>query len=474
MGGTAVDFAFVPPEVISARIYTGPGSGPLLAAATAWETLAADLYSTASAYQSVITSLTAGPWIGPSAAAMAAASYPYVEWARTSAGQAEETATQAQAAAVAYEAAFAETVPPPVIAANRNLLMALVATNIFGQNTSAIAATEAQYSEMWAQDSSAMYGYAGSSATAATLTPFSEPPSNTDPGGQAAQSAAVAQAVGTDAGSVQSTVQQAMSAVPNALSSLASPTAAAPAAAALTPLQLLDVLGDLAGIFIDPTSLATDAVLGTTALPFDIGGYQTGIHTDEIVSGWAGIQSWPGSAPVPPTPFPVITNLGSPVTAGMGEAKMISGLAVPRGWVSAAPEMRALTLALPAASAGAAAEGSVGSMFGQMALASMAGRALAGSVGTGGAGGAGGGRRERVATATRKPADAAKPTDPQQPTDPRESTEPREPTAAQILPGGPITSIAAELRELASLRDAGILTDAEFNEQKELLLPRRQ
>ena len=52
------------------------------------------------------------------------------------------------------------TVPPPVIAANRAQLMALIATNFFGQNTPAIAATEAHYSEMWVQDATAMYGYA--------------------------------------------------------------------------------------------------------------------------------------------------------------------------------------------------------------------------------------------------------------------------------------------------------------------------
>ena len=42
---------------------------------------------------------------------------------------------------------------------------------------------------------------------------------------------------------------------------------------------------------------------------------------------------------------------------------------------------------------------------------------------------------------------------------------------ALMGPGGPITSIAAELRELASLHAAGILTDDEFNEQKQRLLP---
>ena len=73
------------------------------------------------------------------------------------------------------------TVPPPEIAANRSLLAALVATNFLGMNTPAIAATEAQYAEMWAQDAVAMYGYAGSSAAATVLSPFTSPDQNTDP-----------------------------------------------------------------------------------------------------------------------------------------------------------------------------------------------------------------------------------------------------------------------------------------------------
>jgi PPE family len=56
------------------------------------------------------------------------------------------------AAVARTEAAFAATVPPPVIAANRALLASLVVTNFLGQNTSTIAATEAHYAEMWAQD----------------------------------------------------------------------------------------------------------------------------------------------------------------------------------------------------------------------------------------------------------------------------------------------------------------------------------
>ena len=128
---------------------------------------------------------------------MAAAAAPYVAWMNATAAQAEETASQAKVAAAAYEAAFAATVPPQVIAANRALLMMLIATNILGQNTPAIAATEAHYMEMWAQDATAMYAYAGSSAAASQLTPFSEPPQTTNSAGHRAQAAAATQATST-------------------------------------------------------------------------------------------------------------------------------------------------------------------------------------------------------------------------------------------------------------------------------------
>jgi PPE-repeat protein len=444
-----MDFALLPPEINSARMYAGPGSGPMLAAAVAWEGLAAELRLTANSYQSVIAELTAGPWLGPSSASMAAAAAPYVAWTRTTAAQAEQTANQAKAAAAAYETAFAETVPPSAIAANRSLLMALIATNIFGQNTPAIATTEAQYAEMWAQDAGAMYGYGGASASATTLTPFNSPPQSTNPGGPANQAAAAAQATGTAAGNAQSTVSgvaQALSAVPNALTGLATP---AQAAAALSPLDLLNLVASLNGI-VDPylgvLGIGVDSSLGATTLPYDVAGALTGFHTDDIVSGWAGVEGWPGEEPVPPTPFPVITNPGaSPVSAGVAEANLVGGLSVPAGWAAATPVIRPLAVALPAASVGAAAEasgGSAGSLFSQMALASMAGRAMAGNGGAGGPG-----RRERIGATTREPA-----------------APPQSPA------GGPITSIAAELRELASLRDSGILTDDEFSEQKRRLL----
>jgi PPE-repeat protein len=204
----AMDYAALPPEINSARMYAGAGSAALLTAASAWSALAAELRSTALSYGAVVSGLADEDWRGSSSAAMAAAVAPYTGWMSTTAAQAEQTAAQANAAAGAYEAAFAETVPPPVVAANRAQLTALIATNTLGQNTPAIAANEAQYAEMWAQDAAAMYRYAGSSAAATQLSPFTEPQQITSPRGLSARSGAVAQAATTSAGTQQTTLSQ--------------------------------------------------------------------------------------------------------------------------------------------------------------------------------------------------------------------------------------------------------------------------
>jgi PPE-repeat protein len=219
-----MDFGALPPEINSGRMYLGPGPATLLAASAGWESLAAELNVAASGYQSVITSLTDESWLGPTSMSMAAAVTPYLMWMRATAVQCEQAASQAAAAAAAFETAYAMTVPPPLVAANRVQLMTLIATNFLGQNTPAIMATEAEYSEMWAQDATAMYNYAASSASASAFTTFTSPPQTTNPGGLAGQAGAVAQAAATQTGSnVQMTSAQLISSVPQALQSLATP-----------------------------------------------------------------------------------------------------------------------------------------------------------------------------------------------------------------------------------------------------------
>ena len=218
------DFGALPPEINSGRMYAGPGAESIMVAATAWDELAAELGAATSGYNSVITELTSAPWVGPSSTAMVSAVAPYVSWLGAAAGLAEDSASQARAAAGAFEAAFAMTVPPPVIVANRVLLATLVATNFFGQNTPAIMATEAQYMEMWAQDAAAMYGYAASSAAATVLTPYQSPPNTSTPDAVAQQGAAAAQAAAQPAGTSAQTVTQLLSqiaSIPQTLQQLA-------------------------------------------------------------------------------------------------------------------------------------------------------------------------------------------------------------------------------------------------------------
>lgn len=358
-----MDYGAFPPEFNSARMYAGAGAGPLLAAASAWDGLAAELSSAASAYSSVISGLVGGSWLGPGSASMAAAAAPYAAWMSTTAAQAEQTANQARAAAAAYEAAFAMTVPPPVIAANRSLLATLVATNLLGQNTPAIAATEAHYAEMWAQDAAAMYGYAGASAAATKVTPFNPPQQNTNPGGLAAQSAAVAQSAGSSTGSgVQTTLSQAMSTVPNALQGLASPgsSTSALAGAGSNPfapgsntatdgisgmLNLLDGSTNSAfGTFMNSTLLngfTSSAFWSPALLSQSVTSALADIGFLGVAGQMGGIDGFnpamlmSGAAPASAAGLPSLG--GSAVSAGMGQADLIGSLSVPQGWANAAP-----------------------------------------------------------------------------------------------------------------------------------------
>ena len=172
-----MDFLVLSPEVNSVRVHTGMGSGSLLAAAAAWDGLAADLRSAAASFGSVTTHLAGRWWQGPAAAAMVRATAPYLAWLRKAVAQAEQAATQARAAAGAFEAVFVAAVHPAAVAANRAQLVSLALSNVFGQNASAIAAVEGEYERMWAQDVAAMVGYhAASSAAGGQLVPWQQPP----------------------------------------------------------------------------------------------------------------------------------------------------------------------------------------------------------------------------------------------------------------------------------------------------------
>src|ERR1700733_10044192 len=340
-----MDFGALPPEINSGRMYSGPGSAPMRAASAAWNLLAAELESTATQYQSTIDVLD-DECLGPTSATMAAAVDPYITWMSTTGTQAEQTAAQASAAASAYEAAFAMTVPPVEVATNRAQLAMLVATNVIGQNTAAIAANEAMYGEMWAQDAAAMYGYAGTSAAASSVKAFSQPPETSNPAAQAMQGSAVTQANGASTGSgVQSQLQQLTSTIPSSLKQLTSPVSAATNAATQPASALTDFLDFLDGADGNPigTFLNSSFFNGLTSAGY----VNPAIITPAVTSGLADVNSlgrggvpMPGGVevtaiikPLPPAPVSV-PSVDVPVNTG--GSTQVGKLSVPPTWSAAA------------------------------------------------------------------------------------------------------------------------------------------
>ncbi|OBG59058.1 PPE family protein [Mycobacterium sp. E3339] len=386
-----MDFGLLPPEINSGRIYSGPGPAPLLAAAAGWNGLAAELHSASASYGAAIAELRS-VWHGPSSAAMATAAAPYIAWLDGTAGQAEQTAAQATAAAAAYEAVFAATVPPPVIAANRALLASLIATNVLGQNTAAIAATEADYAEMWAQDAAAMYTYAAASAVATRLTPFTAPPTTTDGSGEAEQSAAVASALQSSTASrLESTLSESVSQAPAGLQTLATNATAAPTAAAGLPLGLKDITGILKTF---------NSVMGTISGPYTPLGvanlaknwYQIALSIPSVGTGIQGIGPLLHPKALTGVLAPLLrsdllsgaTALSSAgtVSAATGQAGLVGSLSVPANWASAVPAIRTVAAELPETTVQAAPAMAVNGqqgMFGPTALSSLAGRAVGAS-----------------------------------------------------------------------------------------------
>lgn len=193
-----MDLLALPPEVTSALIHSGPGAGSLIEASAAWQRLTTELENSASTYASALTTLGES-WQGPSSAAMVDAVQPYLTWLRNTAQQSQQLAEATQAAAAAFNSAQATVVQPAAVAANRTRLAQLVATNAFGRNLPAIAATEDQYQAMWATNSAALSRYQAATTQALDLQQFLSPPAIADPAGTAAQATATSAAAATPA-----------------------------------------------------------------------------------------------------------------------------------------------------------------------------------------------------------------------------------------------------------------------------------
>ena len=389
-----MSFMMFPPELNSSLMYSGAGSGPLMAAASAWDELAADLEAAAASYQTVLAQLTGTTWLGPSSARMAAATTPYVDWLASTAGQAAQTSAQARFAAAAYEGAFASTVPPAVIAANRALLAALVATNFLGQNTPAIAATEAHYMEMWFQDGLTMDTYATVSQQAVVLPEQAPAPTPSD-GGTSANAAAAAQSTAQSAssgGSLATDLETLLTTyfTPNStalnsdwtsvlgdlgLSSLDStllptlaPTGVATATGSILPVQGVYYATMLASmpakmlISMSNSMGASQAMqAGQQAMLADV----TKILDTKMKTMLASISGQ-------------MRGFGSTISAQLASAGKLGGLSVPNGWAQAAPEMVRAAPILPANSIAApnVAAATPNSPFTQALMGALNGRGM--------------------------------------------------------------------------------------------------
>jgi PPE-repeat protein len=166
-----MNFFVLPPEINSLRMFSGTGSAPMLEAAAAWDGLASELGSAATSFGSAISALAGQSWQGPAPAAMAADAVPYAGWLGTAAVHAAGASAQARAVASAFEAAKAATIHPVLVAADRNALVRLLMSNLFGQNAPAIAAADFDYERMWAHDVAALVGYHSEASAAAAALP---------------------------------------------------------------------------------------------------------------------------------------------------------------------------------------------------------------------------------------------------------------------------------------------------------------
>jgi PPE-repeat protein len=382
-----MEYAGMPPEVASGLVYTGPQSAPLAEAAAAWQALAADLGATATAMQTAVANLVGASWTGPTSVTMGGAGEQHVQWLVQAAAQAEETAGLAAQAAAIVDAVYTGVAPPPLIAANRAALVTLIGTNFMGCNSGAIAANQAQYQGMWAQDSTALYSYAGDSAgVVGGLIPFVPLAPTVNPAGAADQAVSVSQAAAQSAGNA---AQKATSAT-NQLSSNTSSTAGGASDIMSMAPQFLSSVPQVLQGMAQPLMSANPMS--------SLGSFQSLLSPFMSGLGGSGMGGAPALAAATSPLSSAIGGAGGglggigggtgALSAAMGGAPKLGGLSVPATWAASAQSAGGANNATSAtsginANSSAAPGGTSGGMGGGGAapMAAMNGRGQSGGNG---------------------------------------------------------------------------------------------
>ncbi|WP_230864700.1 PPE family protein [Mycobacterium canetti] len=170
-------FLPTPPEVISNQMYAGPGAGSLHNAAWQLRQMAHSVKMTALSLNNTLGELHEN-WKGGSSDLMADAVTRYLPWLLYDHfDQIMRTAYEIEILAGAYETTRQMVIHPADIAANREELDRLIASNVAEVNTPAIADLDAQYEQYRAQNLQAMDRYRRWTGLALSKLPrWQEPP----------------------------------------------------------------------------------------------------------------------------------------------------------------------------------------------------------------------------------------------------------------------------------------------------------
>ncbi|HTM85671.1 MAG TPA: PPE family protein, partial [Mycobacterium sp.] len=362
------------------------GSAPLLEAATAWANLSAELLTSATSTHSVIANLDA-TWTGTGSAAATAAVTPYVAWLQQASATAAQNAALATQAAALFETARAASVPPPVIAANRAMLLALISTNFFGQNSTAIAATEAQYEAMWATDGATMDTYSGAAeANNNAMQAQSAPPNSaqaTQPGsaeGGPQPGTGPNPTVPGNGGYDFSTVGGLLDSVGLSPAIFGDKVAATTLSSVTSPLTMGSSFGTMAmRMMMMLPQLARMGAMGGAGLAGQTAGGAGGTGTLMTQIGDFVNDKLQGAVGVLAGHFSSAT---SAISAKLGEAASMGALKVPQAWSMAADGMARAAPVLPVTTVSApiqtmsGSSGMPGGAFGNALMGAMAGRGL--------------------------------------------------------------------------------------------------